>query len=142
MFSGLADWQLLLKAAEKSRLPIIGSGDLFEPETAIAALRQNSLSGIMLGRGTLGRPWLFREIKEALKNNPPAKPGPEEKRLAILTHSRLLQEVYGDRTGLLLYRKHLAWYSRGICGAAAFRKELFTLTSMTELNQKVENLFS
>ena len=141
MFSGRADWQQLTDAAQNAALPIIGSGDLTDPQTAINALARPGLAGIMLGRGTLGHPWFFREIKELLQEGVKWFPDSGLKRKTILKHGDLLRDEYGDKTGLLLYRKHLAWYSKGLTGAAAFRQHLFTLTSFTELESAINNLF-
>ena len=140
MFSGRADWQQLAKALPRANLPIIGSGDINDPQTAIKALAMPGLAGIMLGRGTLGHPWIFREIKELLQEKK-WSPDPELKRKTILKHGDLLSKEYGEKTGLLLYRKHLAWYSKGLTHAAAFRKKLFTLTSFTELESAINDLF-
>ncbi|RLB72376.1 MAG: tRNA dihydrouridine synthase DusB [Deltaproteobacteria bacterium] len=142
MFSGRADWQQLTDAAQNANLPIIGSGDINDPQTAIKALSRPGLAGIMLGRGTLGRPWIFREIKELLQNGREWSPDPELKRKTILKHGNLLRDEYGEKTGLLFYRKHLAWYSKGLTGAAAFRHHLFTLNSFAELENAINDLFS
>ncbi|MCK5540864.1 MAG: tRNA dihydrouridine synthase DusB [Deltaproteobacteria bacterium] len=141
MFSGRADWHQLADAARNAALPIIGSGDLNDPQTAIKALTIPGLNGIMLGRGSLGRPWFFQEIKELLLERIGWSPDPELKRKTILKHGKLLCEEYGEKTGLLLYRKHLAWYSKGLTNAATFRKRLFTLTSFTELESTIHELF-
>ncbi|MCD6535178.1 MAG: tRNA dihydrouridine synthase DusB [Deltaproteobacteria bacterium] len=141
MFSGRADWQQLAAALPRATLPIIGSGDINDPQTAIKALAIPGLAGIMLGRGTLGHPWIFREIKKLLQEGVEWTPDSELKRATILKHGELLSEEYGEKTGLLLYRKHLAWYSKGLAGAAAFRKRLFTLTSFAELENAIGDLF-
>ena len=141
MFSGRSDWHQLAEAARNAALPIIGSGDLNDPQTAIKALAIPGLAGIMLGRGSLGRPWFFREINKLLSEGVEWLPNPELKRKTILKHGELLSEEYGEKTGLLLYRKHLAWYSKGLTNAAAFRKHLFTLTSFTELESAIYELF-
>ena len=142
MFSGRANWQQLTDAAQNAALPIIGSGDLNDPQTAIEALTRPGISGIMLGRGTLGRPWIFREIKELLEKGYEWSPDSELKRETILKHGDLLRDEYGEKTGLLFYRKHLAWYSKGLAGAAAFRQRLFTMTDFAEIELAVLNLYS
>ena len=142
MFSGRADWQQLIDAAPKAKLPIIGSGDLNDPQTAVEALNLPGLAGIMLGRGSLGRPWIFREIKELLKKECEWSPNSKLKRETIIKHGELLREEYGEKIGLLFYRKHLAWYSKGMSNAAAFRHGLFTMNSFTELEKALNKLFS
>ncbi len=141
MFSGKADWDKLFSAIENAPLPIIGSGDIDDVETANQYLAHPGLSGIMLGRGTFGRPWFFREIKEFLRDDKSWSPAPELKRKTILKHGELLKEEYGEEIGLLLYRKHLSWYIKGIPGAAAFRKKIFTLTEYSAIREIVNELF-
>lgn len=141
MFSGSANWEQLFSAAENAPLPIIGSGDISDPQTAIKYLGNPNLSGIMLGRGTFGRPWFFREIKKLLEKGESWSPDAKLKRETILKHGDLLRSEYGEKTGLLLYRKHLSWYIKGIHDAAKFRKEIFTLTSFTDIKKVVDNLF-
>lgn len=141
MFSGRADWLRLLKAARRAPLPIIGSGDLREPDEAVKALQQPGMAAVMLGRGTLGRPWLFRECRALLEGGPGWRPEPGLKLETILKHGKWLRAEYGEKTGLLLYRKHLAWYVRGMPGAAAFRSRLFAIRSFAELNQSLAGVF-
>ena len=141
MFSGQADWEQLFLAAAKASLPIIGSGDINDVETAGKYLARPALSGIMLGRGTYGRPWFFREIKEFLLNDRSWSPDSDLKRETILRHGELLKKEYGEKHSLLLYRKHLSWYIKGIPGAAACRKRIFTLTGFSEIENIVNELF-
>jgi len=141
MFSGKADWEQLSLAAEKASLPIIGSGDINDTETAKKYLAHPAISGIMLGRGTYGRPWFFREIKELLLNEDRWSPDSDLKHETILKHGELLKEEYGEKHSLLIYRKHLAWYIKGIPGAAAFRKKIFTLTDHAAIEDTVNELF-
>jgi nifR3 family TIM-barrel protein len=140
-FSGNADWDHLFSAAAKTSLPVIGSGDINDTETAKNHLAHPALSGIMLGRGTYGRPWFFREIKELLDNGKSWLPDSNLKRKTIFTHGELLREEYGEKHSLLIYRKHLAWYIKGIPGAAAFRKKIFTLTDHAAIEDTVNELF-
>ncbi len=141
MFSGKADWQRLMTAAEKAPLPVIGSGDINDAATAVTYLKHPALAGIMLGRGTFGRPWFFREIKELSENGRSWVPASELKRETILRHGELLKEEYGEKHSLLLYRKHLAWYIKGIPGAAACRKKIFTLTDPALVREMVYDIF-
>lgn len=141
MFSGKADWDKLFSAAENAPLPIIGSGDINDVETAVRHLRHPHLAGVMLGRGTYGRPWFFREIKESWENGGSWSPDSDLKRDTIIRHGELLQEEYGEKHSLLLYRKHLAWYIKGIPGAAALRKQIFMISSLAEIKKIVNHLF-
>ncbi len=141
MFSGKADWEQLFAATEKASLPIIGSGDIIDTATAKKYLGHPALSGIMLGRGTYGRPWFFREIKELLVNGKSWRPDSDLKRETILKHGEFLKEEYGEKHSLLIYRKHLAWYIKGIPGAAGLRKKIFTMTGFSEIEDTINELF-
>jgi len=143
MFSGAADWSRLTKAARKApdSLPIIGSGDLREPAEVAAALARPGIAAVMLGRGTLGRPWLFQECRQWLDQQQRWQPDAGLQQETIIRHGAWLAAEYGPRTGLLLYRKHLAWYVRGRPGAAAFRSRLFTIKSFAELNLALREIF-
>ncbi len=142
MFSGKADWDELFSAVATAPLPIIGSGDINDTETARKYLTHPAISGIMLGRGTYGRPWFFREIKELLQNGTSWSPDSNLRRETILKHGELLKEEYGEKHSLLIYRKHLAWYIKGIPGAAACRKKIFSLTDHTAIIEIVEDIFN
>ncbi len=142
MFRGAADWRYLQQAAERApaNLPIFGSGDLREPAAVADALARPGISGVMLGRGVLGRPWLFRECREHLAGRR-WQPTAAEKRALIREHGRLLAAEYGPRTGLLLYRKHLAWYIKGRPGAARLRGRLFAIDDFAGLDAVLEEIF-
>ncbi len=142
MFSGRADWDFLEQAAVRAALPVIGSGDINDVDTALAALERPGIAAIMLGRGTLGRPWFFREILARRDEGRSWHPDPELRLRTIIEHGRLLRVEYGEKTGLLLYRKHLAWYSRGLPGAAAFRQRLFTIGDFASLTEAVGALIA
>ncbi|NPA25419.1 MAG: hypothetical protein GXO34_06300, partial [Deltaproteobacteria bacterium] len=142
MFSGRADWDTLERVAAHAPLPVIGSGDINDVDTALAALERPGIAGIMLGRGTLGRPWFFREISTRRDEERSWQPGPELRLRTIIKHGQLLRDEYGDKTGLLLYRKHLAWYSRGLPGAAAFRQQLFTIKDFITLDETIGALIT
>jgi len=142
MFSGTADWDYLEEIAARASIPIIGSGDITTPIEARQALSRTGIAGLMLGRGTLGKPWLFRDIKKFIRygeNSPISWP---EKSSTILRHWELLEHHKGKHTGFLLFRKHLAWYSRGLPGAAAFRQQIFSSSNKEDLTNLVHTFFN
>lgn len=144
MFSGAADWDYLEEAIRQTGtgIPVIGSGDITTPIEARQALSRVGIAGLMLGRGVLGKPWLFRDIKEFIRHRK-APPINWSKKLAtILLHWELLEHHKGKQTGFLLFRKHLAWYSRGLPGAAAFRQQIFSSSSREELTGLIHTFFA
>ena len=142
MFSGTADWDYLEKTASQATIPIIGSGDITTPIEARQALSRVGIAGLMLGRGVLGRPWLFRDIKEFIQSGKTQPINWSEKLATILLHWKLLEHHKGKKTGFLLFRKHLAWYSRGLPGAAAFRQQIFSSSSRDELSDLIHTFFA
>jgi len=99
------------------------------------------IAGLMLGRGALGKPWLFRNIKEFIRHGETTPINWSEKLTAILLHWELLEHHKGKHTGFLLFRKHLAWYSRGLPGAASFRQQIFSSSSREELTGMMHIFF-
>ncbi len=141
MFSGAADWDYLEKVARQAAIPVIGSGDLYTPLEASRALKRPGIAGLMLARGVLGRPWLFREIKACIGRETAPSITWSEKLATIFLHWKLLEEHKGEKTGFLLFRKHLAWYSRGLPGAAAFRQRIFSSSGKQELTDLMQTFF-
>ncbi|MDR3039095.1 MAG: tRNA-dihydrouridine synthase [Candidatus Adiutrix sp.] len=123
-FAGRADWSLVARLAEKSPIPIIGSGDITEPAEAVARLRDSGAAAVMIGRGAKGRPWLFRQCLEAWRGEPTRPATPAEKLLTAERHARLLAELIGPRRAPFLLRTVLMWYTKGWRGAAEFRVRL------------------
>jgi nifR3 family TIM-barrel protein len=132
MFSGTADWTHI--AALKRAFPgetIIGNGDVRAPGDAARMLAETGCDSVMIGRAAMGNPWIFAALKReiALPSGPagalpcPPFPTPGARRTLILRHGEEIFARHGEH-GIKEMRKHLAWYSRGIQGAAAFRAEL------------------
>ncbi|MEO5369773.1 MAG: tRNA dihydrouridine synthase DusB [Magnetococcus sp. DMHC-1] len=125
MYSGQADWQQIATIKRHLTIPVIGNGDITTPEMAAHCLATSGVDALMIGRGALGRPWIFRQIRHFLHTGSHL-PGPTlaELQQIVLDHFEALLEFHGPLTGNLLARKHLAWYSRGLSGSAAFRQEI------------------
>ncbi len=156
MFSGRADWAqiALLKRAFPGRT-VIGNGDVREPEDAARLVAETGCDGVMIGRAALGNPWIFGPAhraaaaalagagsggEPALRADAAAGPSPAERRALILRHGEEMHARHGD-AGIRAMRKHLAWYSRGIPGAAAFRGELVTVRTLPDLRAAVGRFF-
>jgi nifR3 family TIM-barrel protein len=140
MFSGDADWSHIarLKAAFPERV-VIGNGDVRRPGDAARMVAETGCDAVMIGRAALGNPWIFGE---AFVPGHPAfpQPTPEARRALILRHGAETFARHGA-AGIVEMRKHLAWYSRGIPGGAAFRAELVRVASIEAFEAAVERLF-
>lgn len=123
MYRGEANWDEIAKIkAYLKRIPLIGNGDIRTPEDALHRLRDYPVDGIMIGRGGLARPWLFRQIAEARAGRDiPAEPNLTEQREILLQHYRLVLKRFGPRLAVILMRKYACDYALGKPGARKFR---------------------
>jgi tRNA-dihydrouridine synthase B len=144
MFSGRADWGQIARLKEEfpDRV-VIGNGDVRLPEDAARMAAETGCDAVMIGRAALGDPWIFSRAKRAAgpqREIPAAQPAPRERRALILRHGEEMHRRLGP-AGIREMRKHLAWYSRGIPGAAAFRGALVAVRTIEELREAVERFF-
>ena len=143
MYKGFADWDAIHRAVELARdLPtlILGNGDLKSMSDAVERIRQTGVDGVLLGRGAMGNPWVFRDkqwAKDTLGGV--ASPGGtgldvtrEERIRVLLEHSRHFESLWGERRFPAM-RKHLAWYCKGFRGAAQWRARLVRATNAEEV---------
>ena len=138
-YSGKADWNIIGQVKEAVTVPVIGNGDIFAPEDGKAMLEQTNCDGIMLGRGALGRPWLYRQMIEYLRTGGyEGEPTLEQRRQVITHHAQLICEEKGERVAMKEMRKHIAWYYKGLPGAARMRDAINTVATMEDLEHLLE----
>jgi nifR3 family TIM-barrel protein len=137
-YSGAADWAVIAQVKKASKgMPIIGNGDVKTPADARRMFETTGCDLVMVGRGALGNPWLFRE----LEGGPP--PTAAERRDTVLEHFAAHRAfVASDVHAVRSFRKHLAWYARGLHGAAAFRAEAVRLETAAQVEAAVRRFFS
>jgi len=123
-YGGEADWKMIAKVKENVRIPVIGNGDIFTAADALRKQRESGTDGVMIGRGAMGNPWIFREIRELAAGNEPAVPTALEKRQMIRRHYELMLGSRPEHIAVREMRKHIGWYIRGIKGAGKFRAEI------------------
>jgi len=127
MFEGKANWDVITRLKQKARIPIIGNGDVKSAEDAYNLFRQTNCDGIMIGRGSMGSPWIFEEINHYLETGKPMKAPSLKFRVGVaLEQLQCSIEVKGERMGLLEMRKHLTHYFKGFEGAKEMRQTLLT----------------
>ena len=128
---------------EAVSIPVIGNGDIVDGESAKRMLSETGCDFLMVGRGALGSPWVFSEINAALDGRElPKKPDIIEKMSVMIRHIGLICLYKGEKVGMREARKHAAWYIKGIRGAAAFRQQVGTLSSMEELKILAEQVIN
>jgi tRNA-dihydrouridine synthase B len=138
-YSGKADWDIIRQVKEAVTIPVIGNGDVNSGEKAIAMREQTGCDGIMIARGAQGNPWIFSELLEYERSGTlPPRPSVEEIKKTMLRHARLQLKFKGDFIGMREMRKHVAWYTKGIHGAARFRE----LINKVETYEELENILT
>jgi nifR3 family TIM-barrel protein len=134
MFSGRADWDEIARVVDALEIPVIGNGDVQSADDVVRMREYTGCAGIMIGRGSFGNPWLFRDAQAMLAGRPrPEAPDPAERFALALEHARLAIRLQGDsRKTVVEFRKHFGWYTRGMHGAAELRGRLFQVNTMAE----------
>ncbi len=135
LYSGAADWGAIaeLKGAVTS-VPVLGNGDLWEAGDALAMMASTGCDGVVVGRGCLGRPWLFRDLAAAFRGEPvPSPPDLGEIRSMMQTHVALLCDSFGEEAGVRQFRKHAGWYLTGFPVGSAVRRSLALASSTAEV---------
>ena len=141
-YSGKADWACIAAVKRAVKIPVIGNGDIFTAADAVRMVEETGVDGVMIARGSRGDPWLFAQVRAALDREPaPAHPSAAEERAMILEHAQGLIREKGEWVAVRELRKHLAWYSAGRAGAAAFRERVNLLEDPAQLIAAVEEFF-
>jgi tRNA-dihydrouridine synthase B len=144
VFTGTSNWNLIGELKSSINIPVIGNGDIRSVVDAERMLALTGCEGVMVGRGALGNPWLFRCIRKKLmgNENQDVAPSLEEKKKLAIEHLRTAVLLHGDQAGLRMFRPHLAWYVRGLRGAAAFRNSIAGLRKVLEMEEIIESFFN
>jgi nifR3 family TIM-barrel protein len=134
MFTGHADWDEIARVVEALDIPVIGNGDVTCGADILSLQRHTGCAAIMVGRGSFGNPWIFRDGRALLRGGPlPPAPEAEERFRVALEHAGLALRLQGDsRRTVIEFRKHLGWYTKGLPGASQLREQLFRVESMVE----------
>lgn len=132
-YAGKADWNAIAKVKQAVSIPVLCNGDIHKPELVPEALKISGCDGVLIARGALGNPWIFKQIQDVLAGNPATAVSMEERIRMIRLHLDLHCEQYGERA-VVTFRKHLSWYLKGQPGAKQFREALHTATSRAQLN--------
>ena len=134
LYDGQADWPAIAELKRALSIPVIGNGDIWVADDALRMLRETGCDAVAIGRGCLGRPWLFADLAAALHGRP-APPPPTFGRVAeiMIEHAEMLVSWFDEKQAMLAFRKHSGWYTRGFAGSAALRDRLMKVITLDAL---------
>jgi tRNA-dihydrouridine synthase B len=142
-YGGFADLDVIKAVKEAVKIPVIGNGDVVDGPSAKRMLEYTGCDAVMIGRGALGNPWIFREIDQYLKDGTLLeRPSHQEIKEMMIRHMESLVELKGEHTAILEMRSHGPWYLRGIDHASTLRKQLSQAKTKDEFIQYIEAFFS
>lgn len=132
-YTGTADWNIIKQVKQAVSIPVIGNGDIKTPQDAKKMLEQTGVDGIMIGRASIGSPWIFREIQEYLEGREVTKVSKEEKLQIIIEHINLQVNYLGENTGIKEMRKHMSYYLKNMPNVAIIRQKINQIETKQEL---------
>ena len=142
MYEGKADWKFISRVKEAIKIPVIANGDIKTTSDVIKAMQDSQADGVMIGRGIYGKPWLFKQIETELRGKTFKEPTKQEKGKILLKHFNKIIEHYGEKYGIPIARKHIAWYSSGLNGSNDFRNQINQLKDIKIITNKIQEFFN
>lgn len=142
-YGGTAHWDAIKRLKDAvPEVPVLGNGDIWSADDAVRMVAETGCDGVVIGRGCLGRPWLFRDLDLAFEGSPErTRPALGEVGAMMLRHAELLCEVIGsERHGLADFRKHVGWYLKGFVVGAETRRALTSVDTLPEMAERVAEL--
>lgn len=141
-YSGVADWTAIGAAKKQVSIPVLCNGDIHSADVAPKALEVSGCDGLLIARGALGNPWVFKQIEDALAGRAWNVPTMAERVATVREHARLHVTQYEMHADLVTFRKHLVWYFKGLPGAKIFRDRLVKVATLDELDVILDELLA
>jgi nifR3 family TIM-barrel protein len=144
-YSGQADWSAIAQLVDHVGIPVLGNGDIWEASDAVSMMAATGCDGVVVGRGCLGRPWLFRDLALALSpgaesSAAPSLPALGEVAAMMRRHAELLVQYMGEERGCKEFRKHIAWYLKGFAAGGELRQSLGLVDTLATLDGLLSRL--
>ncbi|TNE39995.1 MAG: tRNA dihydrouridine synthase DusB, partial [Alphaproteobacteria bacterium] len=137
-FKGEADWRFIGEVKKAVSIPVIANGDIQSPDNAAEAIRQSGADGVMIGRGSYGRPWFVSQVAAFLGRGMRIEdPDFEEQKAILLEHYDALISLYGEDVGMRVARKHLGWYAERLTGGEDFRQKVVRMSDWREVRTEI-----
>jgi len=134
-YSGVADWEAIAALVDHVDIPVLGNGDIWEAADAVRMVEQTGVAGVVVGRGCLGRPWLFRDLAAAFAGRAVSTlPDLGQVREMMRRHAELLAQHLGEERGCKEFRKHISWYLKGFRAGGTLRHSLALVDSLATLD--------
>lgn len=140
-YSGDADWNIIAEVKHALKIPVIGNGGIFKGEDAIRMLEKTGADAVMIARGAMGNPWIFRECLALWEGRDiPSAPDLSERAQMMIRQLDMLMDLKGQYAAVREMRKHIGWYLKGIHGSAEIKRTVNTITQVEELKKLLETL--
>jgi nifR3 family TIM-barrel protein len=140
-YSGRADWDAIGRLVDHVDIPVLGNGDIWEAADALRMVEETGAAGVVVGRGCLGRPWLFRDLAAAFAGDQVATlPDLGEVRRMMHRHAELLSQHMGEERGCKEFRKHVSWYLKGFRAGGELRHNLALVDTLANLDRLLDEL--
>jgi nifR3 family TIM-barrel protein len=136
LYHGHAVWESIAELKQAVKVPVLGNGDIWEAEDALRMMRETGCDGVIVGRGCLGRPWLFRDLADIFEGREPVNPPNFCDVLEIMFHhARKLSDWFGERMAMRSFRRHASWYTKGFRMSSELRSALMRIQTVAQLEE-------
>jgi tRNA-dihydrouridine synthase B len=141
-YSGSANWDIVAQVKQAVKIPVVGSGDVRTIEQALGRLRDTGVDGVMIGRGAMANPWIFRQIAETLQGLPPYRPSFAEKQAFLMDYlAVMLAEMPSEKGAMGRVKQLAAQFTHGLPGGAVFREQIFHSQTLPEMTAILDDYF-
>ena len=141
-YEGTSDWRAIRAVKDAVHIPVIANGDIKDFTSVTEALGQSGADGVMIGRGTYGRPWFLRQVMDFLQTGvTPAEPSRSVQYKTLIDHFEAILTQYGQHAGLRIARKHIGWYSKGLPQSAEFRSAINCCDDVNKVRELIYSFF-